>query len=753
MADGTRGSGQRTTRGPVQSSSARTAPRTGGAPSAARTGSAAKAAPRRAPAKPLPKPVQKPVQKPAPKSAPKSAPRPAQRPAAKAASKQPAKQPSGRQQAAPPRPRAAAPRRSGQAGSARLAAPLLAPVRTSSGRTSSGRGPVTGARPAARQDRRPAARPVRRRPPRRPRLGDPDLRLRVVLVVVFLVMSVLGGRLVQMQGLDSSQVAAAALENRLRTVPLPAHRGDITDARGKLLAWTVERRNILVDQNQVVNFVGTGTERAPEGVKGAARVLAPVLGADPKTLVGKLTGTSKGAYVAKDVTPEVYRRVLSLNVPGVAGEPASRRVYPAQAVGAQVVGFLSKDGKQALGGIESVFDAQLRGTDGTWTYERSGDKYRAQIPTGVNDEVEPVDGVDVRLTIDQDIQWKAQQVLDAQMAKVGGDVGYVVVMTKTGQILALASSPGFDASDPWSAPQKNLANRALTDVFEPGSTSKVITLAAAIEEGAVTPATRMTIPNTLQRSDRTFHDAESHGTEKLTVAGVMAKSSNIGTIQAGERLSPQEMYGYMTRFGLGAKTGVGLSESKGLLAPPERWSGSQRYTMMFGQGLAVTALQSADVFATIANDGVRVAPRIVAGTTSPDGVFEPAPAAPTTRVVSERTAQQVRLMMESVVGEQGTGENAKIPGYRVAGKTGTSQYADPDGGGYLAGAYTASFIGMAPADKPELVVAVVVQKPKNGHYGGTVSAPVFQQVMSYALTKRQIPPTMTKRPDLPLTWK
>ena len=772
MADGTRGSGQRTTRGPAQSS-ARTAPRTG--------------------ARPAPGPGKRPAATPAPKPAPKSSPRSAAKPSGASAAKpsaapaarrtapKPAPQqpsgrtpsgrtPSGRQTSAPPAQRAAtAPRRTDRAGGTRLATPLLAPsgrtpsgrstsartpsARTTTGaRTTSGRGPASGSRPAARQNR-PAARPVRRRPPRRPRLGDPDLRLRVVLVVVFLVMTVLGGRLVQMQGLDSSQVAAAALENRLRTVPLPAHRGDITDAGGKLLAWTVERRNVLVDQNQVKNFVGTGTERAPEGVKGAARVLAPVLGTDPKVLAAKLSGTSKGAYVAKDVTPEVYRRVLSLNVPGIGGEPASRRVYPAQAVGSQVVGFLSKDGKQALGGIESVFDAQLRGTDGTWTYERSGDKYRAQIPTGVNEQVEPVDGVDVKLTIDQDIQWKAQQVLDAQMAKVDGDVGYVVVMTKTGQILALASSPGFDAADPWSAPQENLANRALTDVFEPGSTSKVITLAAAIEEGAVTPATRMTIPNTLQRSDRTFHDAESHGTEKLTVAGVMAKSSNIGTIQAGEKLSPQEMYGYMTRFGLGAKTGVGLSESKGLLAPPERWSGSQRYTMMFGQGLAVTALQSADVFATIANDGVRVAPRIVAGTTSPDGVFDPAPAAPTTRVVSRQTAQQVRLMMESVVGEQGTGENAKIPGYRVAGKTGTSQYADPNGGGYLAGAYTASFIGMAPADSPELVVAVVIQKPKNGHFGGTVSAPVFQQVMSYALTKRQVPPTLTKRPDLPLTWK
>uniref|UniRef100_UPI000B4BBE6B peptidoglycan D,D-transpeptidase FtsI family protein n=1 Tax=Kineosporia sp. R_H_3 TaxID=1961848 RepID=UPI000B4BBE6B len=590
------------------------------------------------------------------------------------------------------------------------------------------------------------------------RLGNPDLRLRLVLVVVFLVMSVLGGRLVQLQGLDSESVAAQALENRMRTVDLPAHRGDITDVNGRLLAWTVERRHILVDQNLVTNY--EGTTELPPGLPGAARALAPVLDMDVPTLTKKLSGKAKGAYVKKDVTPEVYRKVRELRIPGIGAEQASRRVYPAQTVGAQIVGFVSKDGR-ALAGVERIFDPELKGTNGRWTFERSGDKYGAQIPTGVNEEVEPVDGNGVRLTIDQDIQWQAQQILEAQVKATEAETGYVVVMTKTGQILALASAPGFDASDPGASDAADRQNRALTDVFEPGSTSKVVTLAAALEEGVATPTDEITVEGTLRRSDRTFHDAEAHGTEKLTVAGVLAKSSNIGTIKIGEQVPAGTMYDYMRKFGLGAKTGIfgttrssaTLAESSGILAPPSKWSGSQRYTMMFGQGLAVTALQSADVFATIANDGVRVAPRVVAGTTSPDGVYTAAPAAPQTRVVSAQTARDVRLMLENVVGEEGTARRAEIPGYRVAGKTGTSQYADPTCGCYRAGLYTSSFIGMAPADKPEIVVAVVLQKPKNGYFGGTVAAPVFQQVMSYALTKRQVPPTLTKKPDLPLTWK
>jgi len=596
------------------------------------------------------------------------------------------------------------------------------------------------------QQRRPARPP---RPRRRPRLGDPQNRLKVGLVVVFVALSVLGARLVQLQGLDSAALASEALDKRLVDVELAAHRGDITDAQGRLLAWTVERRNILIDQTLVGNYDRKGTEKTPSGIAGAAHDLAPVLGMDVKTLTAKLTGARRGAYVKKDVPPDVYRRARALRVPGLGAEQASRRVYPAGSVGAQVVGFVSGDGRP-LAGVERLYDDQLRGTDGKAAYERSEDG--ARIPTGVNEETDPVDGTSIRLTIDQDIQWKAQQVLDAEVARFGAETGYVVVMEPAGTILALASGPGFDAQNPGRSTAANRENRALTDVFEPGSTSKVVTLAAALEEKVATPDTEVTIPPVLKRADRTFHDSHAHGVEQLTVAGVMAKSSNIGTILLGEQVPKERMYDYMRAFGLGTKTGVGLGESAGLLSAPAKWDGSQRYTVLFGQGLAVTALQSADVFATIANDGVRVAPRIIAGTTPPDGTFVPSARAPVTRVVSADTARKVRLMMESVVGEEGTAVKAEIPGYRVAGKTGTSQLADPSCGCYRSGWYTASFIGMAPADKPSLVVAVVLQKPKKGYYGGTVAAPAFQEIMSYALTKRQVPPTGTTAPTATLTW-
>jgi cell division protein FtsI (penicillin-binding protein 3) len=260
----------------------------------------------------------------------------------------------------------------------------------------------------------------------------------------------------------------------------------------------------------------------------------------------------------------------------------------------------------------------------------------------------------------------------------------------------------------------------------------------------------MTIPPSLHRSDATFRDAEVHGTEKLTLAGVLAQSSNIGTILAGEKISPETLHRYLRAFGLGESTGIGLAESPGILAPPDQWSGSQRYTVMFGQGLSVNALQAAGVFATVANDGVRVPPRVVAGRTDPQGVFHPEPAPPSRRVVSAATARDLRLMMENVVGEDGTAAKAAIPGYRVAGKTGTAYHADGKGG---YNGYTSSFIGLAPADAPRIVVAVVLQKPTRGHYGGEVAAPVFQQLMTYALAERRVPPTGTPAPALPLRWR
>ncbi|MFN8078750.1 MAG: penicillin-binding protein 2 [Kineosporiaceae bacterium] len=559
------------------------------------------------------------------------------------------------------------------------------------------------------------------------------------LIVMLFVLSLFGGRLIQLQGLDASAVATAALAKRTVDVTLPARRGAITDAQGAVLAATVDRRDVLVDQ-QLMTHPSNG------GPAAVAAKLAPLLGQTVPALTAKLTGTSKGTIIANEVTPDVARQIRALKITGLVTPQASRRVYPAGDLAANVLGFVAADGK-SYGGVEGGFDDVLAGTAGSLSYERALDGTR--IPTGNTEEVDPRDGGSVQLTIDRDLQWKAQQLASAQAEAVDAEsISIVVLAPKTGKVLALATAPTFDPNSPGKAPDADRGDRPLLDVFEPGSTSKVASLAAAMQEGLVTPLTQVTVPNRLKRADRTFRDAEEHGVEKLTAAGVLAKSSNIGTIMLGEKVPPATMERYLRAFGLGSKTGVGLPESAGILAPAAAWNGSQRYTVLFGQGLSVNALQSAQVFATIANDGVRMPPSIVAGHTSSDGTFHATPAREPVRVLSAETARAMREMMEGVVVEGGTAVKAAVPGYRVAGKTGTAQRAV--NGGYSG--YTASFIGMAPAENPSLVIAVIVQNPKRGHFGGDVAAPVFRDLMTYALAHERVTPSTGKPPQIPTTW-
>ncbi len=461
----------------------------------------------------------------------------------------------------------------------------------------------------------------------------------------------------------------------------------------------------------------------------------------------KLTGTRKFLYVTKGITPEVWDHVASLQIPGIFSEQTSQRVYPQGALAASLVGFMGNDGKP-LGGLEYSLNKALSGQPGSIRYEK--DPQGSIIGTAPVDQTNPVAGQSVRLTIDQDLQWKAETLLADQVRKTGALSGTAVVMdTTTGDLLALAAAPTFDPNNYGKAPPTSLVNQALAGVYEPGSTSKVMTASAALEEGVVTPSTPVTVPGTLKRSDRTFHDAESHGTERLTFAGVLAKSSNIGTIEVGERMTPQTMWGYLNKFGVGQPTGLNFpGESAGILADYKDWSGSQRYTVLFGQGLSVNAVQAAGVFQTIANDGLRMPPRLVDGYVSGSGDVTMTGPSTGVRVISPAVAKELRIMLEGVVSNDGTAPAAKIPGYRVAGKTGTAQRFDPTCGCYRG--FTASFIGMAPADTPRLVVAVTLQRPVSGHFGGAVAAPIFQQIMSYALARLDIPPTGTKSPKVRL---
>jgi cell division protein FtsI (penicillin-binding protein 3) len=569
------------------------------------------------------------------------------------------------------------------------------------------------------------------------RLADPGRRLRAVGLVLAMVLSLFVGRLVQLQGIEAKAYADTASAQRLRTVVLPAERGEITDVHGVPLATTVKAVNITADQTQI-------TDPMSEAV-----ALSPIVKAPVSDLVGRLTGTARFSYVAQGVSPAQWEHVLRLRLPGIYHENTTRRVYPQDTLAANVLGFVGYDGSGS-GGIESAYQQDLAGRNGERTYEASAGG--SEIPTAANQGQDPVPGSTVRLTLDRDIQFVAQRQLAAEVAASGADSGTVVVMDPaTGHILALAAVPTFDPNDPGAAPAENRGNRALSDIYEPGSTSKVMTMAAALNAGVITPTSHFTVPGSLNRGGHAFHDDIVHGTLKLTPSGILAMSSNLGTMEVAERLGPQRLYSKLKAFGIAEPTGLNFpGESTGLLPNVSAWGPTEFATIAFGQGLSLNSVQATSVFATIANGGVRVAPTLVDGIVDPDGTFVRSPAPQQRRVVSTAAATALSRMMEGVVSAEGTAPEAQIPGYRVAGKTGTANRVDPSCGCYRG--YTASFIGFAPADHPALVVSVTLQNPVNGHFGGLLAAPVFRHVMSYSLAHLGIPPTGTTPPHLRLTW-
>lgn len=569
-------------------------------------------------------------------------------------------------------------------------------------------------------------------------LGNQSKRGLALILVTSLMFVIFAVRLVDLQAIRGGDLASQALDQRLRKQEIPAQRGSILDTNGTALAITVEAKNVTADQTMI------------ESPATVAQALSPILGADADILAHRLTGDRRFMYVAKEITPEKWEEISQLRLPGIFSESTSRRIYPAGELAANVVGFVGSEGT-GLGGYEFAYEQELGGTPGELIYE-GGPGGRA-IPTAGNVRVNAEQGVDIQLTIDSDIQYVAQQAISEAVTKAGASDGTVVVMNpQSGHVLALATAPTFDPNDPTMSDQKDLKNRPLTDAFEPGSTSKVMTLAAVINEGAATPYTPIKVPGVLKRGDKDFRDHTPHGTLNLTLSGIMAKSSNIGTILAAERIGGKKLSRYLKKFGIGQETGLNFpGESKGFVPAHEDWSPTSFPTIAFGQGLSVNAVQAASVFATIANDGLRVQPSLVSKIIHADGTIQEPEAPKTTRVVSRDTAKAVRAMLETVVGQGGTATDASIPGYRVGGKTGTAQIVNQVAGGYGKDVI-ASFIGMAPADNPQLVVAVFISKPKAGRYGGEIAAPVFKKVTSYALGALEIPPTGTKSPRLALTF-
>lgn len=402
-----------------------------------------------------------------------------------------------------------------------------------------------------------------------------------------------------------------------------------------------------------------------------------------------------------------------------------------------VLGFVGVDGT-GLAGLEQQYQAQLAGRPGHEVVE--ADPRGVLIPQGENEAIPPVAGEDLVLTIDRQIQFRVQADLERAVKENHAKRGTVIVMDPTtGDVLALADYPSFDPNDISSADPNAIRNRAVTDAYEPGSVNKVVTAAAALEEGAIKVNQRLMVPDWYRLYTKTFHDAHIHPPELMTLGDILAYSSNIGAIKVAKLLGPNRLYSYLRRFGLTETTGLGFpGESSGILPPTKEWSGTSMGTIPIGQGIAVTPLQMAAVYATIANGGVWVQPRLVAATIGPDGVRRDVPASPTRRVVSPETAATVSRMLAYAVGV-GTGVAAQIPGYWVGGKTGTARKVNAAGTGYLVGKYVASFIGYVPASRPALVIAAVLDEPVSV-YGGVAAAPLFRDVARFSLGRLQIAP-------------
>ena len=564
-----------------------------------------------------------------------------------------------------------------------------------------------------------------------------------IAVVIFLIFGI---RLIDVQAVQAKGFAQRATNEMWNSSTLLAPRGTISDVNGIELARSVAAINIVVDQTMITDPQTTAT------------ITSPILHIPAATLTSLFTGKKRYQVISKQATPSTWvnlnsaldkynaqvmkeRGGVAKRIVGFFSERSYVRDYPTGRLAASLVGIINDAGVGASG-LESSMELTLAGKNGRYDYANGAGTI---IPGSQQFVTEAKSGKGIQLTIDRDIQWVAQNAISKAVKSAQAASGTVIVMDpKTGEILAQASAPNFDPANKKSITVESLRNPAVQDVYEPGSTGKIVTIASAIEEGKTTPETVWTIPYMYKVGSGKFHDAEKHKTERLTTAGVLAQSSNVGAIQIGQTLSNETFYSYLTKFGMGQSTGSHLpGESPGLLPKVDTWSGTSAPTIAFGQGYSVTALQATSVFATIANDGIRVTPNVIAGYVDSSGGFKPSKPQATLRVVSPTTAKEMRLIMESVVSEQGTAPAAAIPGYRIAGKTGTAQRADETCHCYRG--YTSSFIGFAPADQPKYVVSVVIQNPKGQHFGGVIAAPVFKSVMSFVLQSKHVPPTNTKK--------
>jgi cell division protein FtsI (penicillin-binding protein 3) len=549
-------------------------------------------------------------------------------------------------------------------------------------------------------------------------------RLRLLLLVILVTFAALGARAAWIQTVRASSLAGLAQAQTKADLVLPAGRGTIYDRLGNPLAIAEQATDVVADPMQIAD------------PRHEARIAARVLGIPAGPIYAKLADRSRGFVYVERKAPA--RRATSLsrrNLPGFTFQSDERRVYPQGTVAAPVLGYAGID-NTGLAGLELELNKQLAGKQGSATVVRDA------LGQAVNTiQRQPArDGRDVFLTLDSHIQANAEQVLEQTVRQWHAkDATAIVLDPQTGAVLAMAQEPGYSANYFPQATRHGLTvDHAVNDVFEPGSVFKVVTIGGALAEHRVTPQTSFILPPQIRVADRVIHDAEVRPTERMTVAQILQRSSNVGAITIAERyLGESGLKHWMSRFGFGRRTGIDFpGESPGLL--PSYWSGSTIGNVPIGQGVSVTSIQLASVYAAIANGGEWIQPHLV------DHVLgEPAPRLRRRRILPRGIDLQLRTMLKGVVSDQGTAQLAAIPGYTVAGKTGTAQKPGPHG--YIPGAYVATFVGMVPASSPRLLVLVSVDEPRGQIYGGLVAAPAFEQIASFDLQYLEVPPDLRIR--------
>ncbi|MCF7548359.1 penicillin-binding protein 2 [Pseudonocardia sp. WMMC193] len=593
------------------------------------------------------------------------------------------------------------------------------------------------------QNGRKPAGPPRRTPPRRPAssAGMPLRRFRIGRLVLILLLLASAMQLVLIQTVRAGDLTASAEKQRTTRITIAAERGAITDRNGNRLAFSTEARALVTNPRLISSIK---KDQAPAYKADMAQAVAEATGGDPNALRGLLDADRGYVVLTTSADPDVAR-ALRERFPEIAEEKREARQYPAGNLAANVIGAASwsADNQKLVGrvGLESSDDGVLAGTDGFQIVD-TAEGSDTVIPGSTRAQEAAVPGSDVELTLDSDLQYVVQQKLQDYVAKTGARGGSAVVLdAKTGEVRAMANGTTFDPRSLGTADPATLGNAAVSSPFEPGSVNKIVTMAGALEYGIAKPDDVLDVPGSIKVADRTVHDAWNHGLDHYTLTGVLAKSSNVGTIMTAEQLGADRFSDMLARFGIGQRTNVGLpGESAGSVPARESWSGSTFGNLPIGQGLSMTVLQMAGMYQAVANDGVRIPPRIVAATIGPDGSRTEEPRPDPVQVVSPQTAQQLRTMLTAVTqkapgGNSGTGYAAQVPGYQVAGKTGTAQQVDPSCGCYASSTYWITFAGMLPAQNPNFVVAIMLDAPG----GGTSAAPLFHDIASYLAQQERVP--------------